>query len=167
VRLGLDTERIRACLGRRMWSGGGGRSVDNIDVIWWAVIEPPLRGHVHVHALAEHTAMGHRGPLARGPYPLKLFSNLSHHLKFKTKVFPMSKNTHILQVDSLKYREQLPFWPNFKFPLDCKLQILEKIKFESSLNFKRVQTLWENLINSLKFHLHKSEISWVHLYVRF
>jgi hypothetical protein len=47
-------------------------------------------------ALAKHAAMGRRGPLARGPYPLKLFSKLLQLLKFKTKVFRMSKNTQSL-----------------------------------------------------------------------
>jgi hypothetical protein len=43
-----------------------------------------------------HTAMGRRGPLARGPYLFKLFSKSAQTLKFKMKVFPMSKNTQIL-----------------------------------------------------------------------
>jgi hypothetical protein len=107
VRLGLDAERIRACLGRRTWCEGGGWSANIADARWQGVTEPARCGCVRARALAGHAAMCRRGPQARGPYPLKLFSKLSQHLKFKTKVFPMCKNTKILHVDSMKYMEQL------------------------------------------------------------
>jgi hypothetical protein len=90
VRLGLDTETIREHLGWHTWSGGGRWSADSTDVRWWVVTEPPQRGRVCAHVLARHAAMARRGPLARGPYPLRPFSKLSQPLKFKTKVFPMS-----------------------------------------------------------------------------
>jgi hypothetical protein len=37
-------------------------------------------------------------------------------LKFKMKVFPMSKNTQILEIDSLKHKEQLSFLAQLQIP---------------------------------------------------
>jgi hypothetical protein len=37
-------------------------------------------------------------------------------LKFKMKVFPMSKNTQILHVDSLKHKKQLYFLDELQIP---------------------------------------------------
>jgi hypothetical protein len=101
-----------------------------------------------------HAAMGRRGPLARGPYLFKLFSKSTQTMKFKTKIFPMSRNTQILQVNSLKIGNNFTFWTNIRIPQDCMLQILEQIQFSIFLNFEGVQTFLENLINSLKFHLY-------------
>jgi hypothetical protein len=44
---------------------GGGR--------WRAVTEPRRRGHVGARKLTGTHIMGHRGPLASGPYQFKLF----------------------------------------------------------------------------------------------
>jgi hypothetical protein len=45
-----------------------------------------------------------------------------------------------------------------------------RIQFESSMNFKGVQTLWEKSGKLSKIlaqrHLHKSEFSWAHLYAK-
>jgi hypothetical protein len=91
VRLGLDAERIRACLGRHTWCGGGGRSANITDARWQGVTEPTRCGCVRARVLAGHAAMCRRGPQARGPYPLKLFSKLSQHLKFKKRSFRCPK----------------------------------------------------------------------------
>jgi hypothetical protein len=91
-----NTHGGSGCMGC-VWSGGGGWSADSVDARWRTVTEPPWPGHVHACTLARHAAMGHRGLLAHGPYPLKPFSKLSQRLKFKTKVFPMSKNTQIFR----------------------------------------------------------------------
>jgi hypothetical protein len=106
VRLGLGADRIRMC----------GWSADSVDARWRTVTEPPWPGHVHACTLARHAAMGHRGLLAHGPYPLKPFSKLSQRLKFKTKVFPMSKNTQIFRSIAWNIWNNFPFWPNLKFP---------------------------------------------------
>jgi hypothetical protein len=73
---------------------------------------------------------GHGPSWATGKWalPLKLFSKLTQSLKFKTKVFPMSKDTQILPVDSLKHKEQLSLLGQPKFHQDCKLQIQEQIQ---------------------------------------
>jgi hypothetical protein len=81
---------------RRAWGG-----------MWW-----PSHHGMAVGVYARwpgQAAMGHCGPLACGPYLFKLFSKPAQILKFKTKVFPMSKNTQILQVNNLKHEEQLYF----------------------------------------------------------
>jgi hypothetical protein len=70
---------------------------------------------VHAH-WPGHAAMGRRGPLARGPYLIELFSKSARTLKFKMKVFVMSNNTKILQVDSLKHREQVYFLDQLQNP---------------------------------------------------
>jgi hypothetical protein len=50
-------------------------------------------------------------------------------------------------------------------------KIWNRFKFECSMNFKGVQTLWEKSRKSSKiltWHaIHKSEFSWAHLYARF
>jgi hypothetical protein len=55
------------------------------------------------------------------------FSNVQN-LKFKNVTFPMSKIHQTSQGDSLKHKEQLSYCPNFKFPRDFNLLILEQIK---------------------------------------
>jgi hypothetical protein len=47
--------------------------------------------------------------------------------------------------------ETLLFGPTLKSHWIASYKFWNKFKFEYSLNFKRVQTFWKNLINSLKF----------------
>jgi hypothetical protein len=52
---------------------GGGRWPAALGARWRAVTEPRRRGHVHARKLTGTHIMGHRGPLASGPYQFKLF----------------------------------------------------------------------------------------------
>jgi hypothetical protein len=56
-------------------------------------------------------------------------------------------------VDYIKMNN-FPFGKLFKFQMDFELKIQEQNKFEFSLNFKRVQTFWENSINLPKIFLY-------------
>jgi hypothetical protein len=92
------------------------------------------------------------GPTRFNPFPD--FPKPVQICKFKTDAFRTSKNSQILHEAILEHytqRSQL-----------CRLQIPNKNHaknlgtdsiFEFSMNFKGVQTFWENLINSPKFSL--------------
>jgi hypothetical protein len=97
LRLGVGTESIRASLGRRTWSRGGGRSADSADARWRAVTEPPR--HACMRACAHGGWTRSHGPswtAGTWALPTQTLLKLSQPLKFKMKVFPMSKNTQIL-----------------------------------------------------------------------
>jgi hypothetical protein len=113
--------------------------------------------------------------LTIGPHVVSHFSELSklaESYKVKKTALSFSKNFQFLNEASLEYSEQL-----FKL---CQLQIphRDRVKnpgtdsiFESLMNFKRD---WNLLEKSDKFSkipswldLHKSEFSWIHLYIRF
>jgi hypothetical protein len=65
------------------------------------VIMPPWHCRVCVRS-GRHAAMGRRGPLTRGRLNFSLNFEINTNLKFKMMVLPMSKNTHIFEVYSMK-----------------------------------------------------------------
>jgi hypothetical protein len=91
--------------------------------------------------------------------------------KFKIDVFQCSKNSQISHDSRVEYFEQL-----YKL-YGLQITNINYVKnlgtdsiFESSMNFKGIQTFWEKSDKFFKIlswlDLHKSEFSWTHLYVR-
>jgi hypothetical protein len=107
-------------------------------------------GYHHVTARGvAHVRMGDRRKpfkwqlgLTSGPWPLFYFSRFLNTQTFKSEMvnFPMSKLLHILQVNCLKHKEQLFFVPTSKSQRIASYKFWDKFKFESSLNFKGIQT---------------------------
>ena len=71
---------------------------------------------------------------------------------------------------NIKSRENFEEFPRFSPWGLNPFKIHRKSKFESSMNFKRVQALWEKFVKFTKtlsqHDLHKSEFSWAHLYAK-
>jgi hypothetical protein len=96
------------------------------------------------------------------------FPKPSEICKFKMDAFPCSKNSKILHEVVLEHYKQL-----CKL---CGLQIANKNHgknpgidsiFESSMNFKGLQTFWKNSDKfSLDLIFTKVNLVWAHLYVR-
>jgi hypothetical protein len=84
------------------------------------VAETPWHGRVHVRT---GRTRGHGPSWAAGMWalPFKFFSKSAQTLKFKTKVFPMSKIHQILQVDSMKYQEKLYFLDKLENLVELKV----------------------------------------------
>jgi hypothetical protein len=108
--LGFDQQRrIRRGGGWCKWA-----------VRWHAVTVPPRCHRVHTGWTS-----GHGPSWAAGKQALdcllnnQRFSNVQT-LKFENVSFPMSKIHQTSQGDSLKHKEQISYWPNFKFPQDLK-----------------------------------------------
>jgi hypothetical protein len=72
--------------------------------------------HTRGRALAGTRSHGPSWAAGKRALPLKLFSKLTKYLRFKTKVFPMSKNTQILQDDILKHKKQLSLLAQLQIP---------------------------------------------------
>jgi hypothetical protein len=95
--------------------------------------------------------------LTSGP---RLFSDFSRFsilqtLKSKSMTFPMSKLCQFLQVRQLEtHGATFLFGTTSNSLRISSYNFWNKFKFESSLNFRGVQTFLEKVINSLKFPLH-------------
>jgi hypothetical protein len=65
-----------------------------------------------------HAVMGRRGPLASGPSHLNFFLNfeISTNFEIQNEGLLTSKITEILQVNLLKYKEQLYFLDQVQIP---------------------------------------------------
>jgi hypothetical protein len=100
--------------------------------------------------------------LTCGPSTLFDFLMIFNLLNFEmyNGNFFMFKIHQILQGDRLKHREQLSLLANLKIPSGFQVT---NSGINSNLNFpwilKRFNPFWKNLINSLKFHLHKMHLN--------
>jgi hypothetical protein len=112
--------------------------------------------------------------LTSGPWLFSDFSRFSilQTLKSKSMTFPMSKLCQFLQVRQLEtHGATFLFGTTSNSLRISSYNFWNKFKFESSLNFRGVQTFLEKSDKFSKIlpsgDLHKSEFIWVYLYVRF
>jgi hypothetical protein len=109
-----------------------------------------------------------------GPNPFKpiIFYEfkLAQICKLQNLVFHCRKNTQTFHEARLEYSKQLSQLGQLHILNTIYAIISNRLQFETSLNFKGVQTSWEKSGKFTKIltqhDLHKSEFSWSHLYAK-